>query len=75
MRKRIGGSISPFNYRAGDKVLVASKGTTFTGWIGGFTNTAKSKKVSVYDHNWKRIIQAGLKQIKVIRRSNKLCVV
>lgn len=29
---------------------------TFTGWVGGFTNTNKSKKVSVYDHNWKRLI-------------------
>ena len=48
---------------------------TFTGWVGGFTNTNKSKKVSVYDHNWKRLIQAGLKQVKLVRRSNKLCVV
>ena len=75
IRKRKGGTITPFGYRAGDKVIVNSKGKTFTGWVGGFTNTAKSKKVSVYDHNWKRIIQAGLKQVKLVRRSNKLCVV
>ncbi len=74
-RKRKGGTITPFGYRAGDKVKVTSKDKTLTGWVGGFTNTAKSKKVSVYDHNWKRVIQAGLKQVKLIRRSNKLCVV
>ncbi len=74
-RKRKGGTITPFNYRAGDKVIVTSIGKTFTGWVGGFTNTNKSKKISVYDHNWKRLIQAGLKQVKLVRRSNKLCVV
>ena len=74
-RKRKGGTITPFNYRAGDKVIVTSFGKTFTGWVGGFTNTNKSKKISVYDHNWKRLIQAGLKQVKLVRRSNKLCVV
>ena len=30
-RKRKGGTITPFNYRAGDKVIVTSKGKTFTG--------------------------------------------
>jgi len=75
VRKRKVGTITPFNYRAGDKVIVNSKGRTFTGWVGGFTNTNKSKKISVYDHNWKRLIQAGLKQVKLVRRSNKLCVV
>ncbi len=74
-RKRKGGTITPFGYRCGDKVQVTSKGETFTGWVGGYTNTGKSQKISVYNHNWKRLIQAPLKQVKLIRRSTKLCVV
>lgn len=74
-RKRKGGTVTPFGYRCGDKVQVTSKGTTFTGWVGGYTNTGKSKKLSVYDHNWKRLIQAGLRQVTLVRRSTKLCVV
>ncbi|WP_050857488.1 RRXRR domain-containing protein [Acaryochloris sp. CCMEE 5410] len=74
IRKRKGGTVTPFGYRAGDKVQVATKGQILTGWVGGFTDTEKSKKVSVYDVNWKRLGQYGLKQISMIRRSNKLCV-
>lgn len=73
-RKRKGGTITPFGYRAGDKVSVITKGQVLIGWVGGFTDTEKSKKVSVYDQHWKRLGQFGLKQIKLIRRSNKLCV-
>jgi len=74
IRKRKGGTITPFGYRAGDKVSVKTKGQTLFGWVGGFTDTAKSQKVSVYDLNWHRIGQYGLKQIKLIHRSNKLCL-
>ena len=75
VRKRKGGTVTPFGYRAGDKVQVTTKGQTLTGWVGGFTDTVKSKKVSVYDQHWKRLGQFGLKQVQLIRRSNKLCVV
>ncbi|MGL5061367.1 MAG: RRXRR domain-containing protein [Microcoleus sp.] len=74
VRKRKGGTVTPFGYRAGDKVQVKTKGEVLTGWVGGFTDTDKSQKVSVYDQNWKRLGQFGLKQIQLIRRSNKLCV-
>jgi len=75
IRKRKGGTVTPFVYRAGDKVAVMTKGQTLTGWVGGFTDTEKSKKVSVYDASWKRLGQFGLNQIKLIRRSNKLCTI
>jgi hypothetical protein len=74
IRKRKGGTITPFGYRAGDKVSVTTKGQKLFGWVGGFTDTEKSKKVSVYDQNWKRLGQFGLNQIKLVRRSNKLCI-
>ncbi|NEQ72769.1 MAG: type II toxin-antitoxin system Phd/YefM family antitoxin [Okeania sp. SIO2C9] len=74
VRKRKGGTMTPFNQRLGDKVLAEKAGKTYTGWVGGFTN-AKTKNVSVYDHNWKRIGQFSPKKVQLIRRSNKLCVV
>jgi hypothetical protein len=73
-RKRKGGTVTPFGYRSGDKVQVKTKGQTLLGWVGGYTDTGKSKKVSVYDVNWHRIGQFGLNQIKLIRRSTNLCI-
>ena len=73
-RKRKGGTVTPFGYRAGDYVEAEKAGITYRGWIGGFTNTEKSKKLSVYDLNWKRIGQFSLSKVKLLRRSNKLCI-
>ncbi len=72
IRKRKGGTITPFGFRAGDYVEAEKAGVTYRGWIGGFTNTDKSKKLSVYDLNWKRIGQFSLSKVKLLRRSNKL---
>ena len=74
IRKRKGGTITPFKVRYGDKVLAEKAGKNYIGWVGGFTD-AKTKNISVYDVNWKRIGQFSLKKVKLIRRSNKLCVV
>ena len=74
IRKRKGGTITPFGFRAGDYVEAEKAGVTYRGWIGGFTNTDKSKKLSVYDLNWKRIGQFSLSKVKLLRRSNKLCI-
>ncbi|MGL4909726.1 MAG: RRXRR domain-containing protein, partial [Cetobacterium sp.] len=73
-RKRKGGTVTPFGYRSGDKVQVKTKGQILMGWVGGYTDTNKSKKVSVYDLNWHRIGQFGLNQINLIRRSTNLCI-
>ncbi len=45
----------------------------YRGWIGGYTNS-KTKAVSIYDINWKRIGQFSPNKTKLLRRSNKLCV-
>ena len=74
IRKRKGGTITPFNVRYGDKVLAKKAGFTYIGWVGGFTD-AKAKNISVYDHNWKRLEQFSPKKVQLIRRSNKLCVI
>ena len=73
-RKRLGGTVTPFGYRAGDYVEAVKAGVTYRGWIGGFTDTAKSKKLSLYDASWKRIGQFSLSKVKLLRRNNKLCI-
>ena len=74
VRKRKGGTVTPFGYRTGDYVEASKAGITYRGWIGGYTNTEKSKKLSLYDHNWRRIGQFSLSKVKLLRRSNKLCI-
>ncbi len=72
--KRLGGTITPFKFRCGDYVQTTYKGKMISGWVGGFTNTNKTKNVSIYDHNWSRIGQFNPTNIKLIKRSTKLCV-
>lgn len=73
-RKRKGGTITPFGFRSGDFVQAEKAGQIYRGWIGGYTETAKSKNVSVYDHTWKRIGQFSPNKVKLLKRSTKLCV-
>ena len=73
-RKGKGGTLTPFGVRCGDKVMATQAGKTVIGWVGGYTQTAKSQKVSVYDHNWKRLGQYAPSKVQLLRRSNKLCV-
>ena len=73
--KRQGGTITPFGLLSGDYVQVTRKGKIIRGWVGGFTNSGKTQNISVYDHNWSRIGQFNPKNVKLIKRSSKLCVV
>jgi hypothetical protein len=74
VRKRKGGTVTPWGFRSGDYVQAEKAGQVCRGWIGGFTDTAKTKKLSVYDHNWWRIGQFSVGKVLLIRRSNGLCV-
>ncbi|MBW4677293.1 MAG: RRXRR domain-containing protein [Desmonostoc geniculatum HA4340-LM1] len=73
--KRQGGTITPFGFRSGDYVQTSRKGEIIHGWVGGFTNSGKTKNISIYDHNWSRIGQFNPNNIKLMKRSSKLCVV
>ena len=73
-RKRKGGTITPFGFRVGDLVKATKSLLTYVGYIGGFTKTDKSKSVSIYDYTWKRIGQFAPNKVKLLRRSNGLCV-
>lgn len=72
--KRQGGTITPFGFRSGDYVQTTRKGDVISGWIGGFTNSGKTKKISIYDHNWSRIGQFNPNSVKLIKRSSRLCL-
>lgn len=73
-RKRKGGTITPFGFRSGDLVRAEKAGQPVLGWIGGFTDTEKTRNVSVYDHNWKRLGQYSLSKVQLLQRSTGLCV-
>jgi RRXRR protein len=73
-RKRKGGTVTPFGLRSGDLVRATKAGKSYIGWIGGYTQTAKTKNVSVYDHNWHRIGQFSPSKVQLIKRSTRLCV-
>ena len=72
--KRQGGTITPFCFRSGDYVQTYRKGDLIRGWIGGFTNSSKTKSVSIYDHNWSRSGQFNPSNVQLINRSTRLCV-
>lgn len=73
-RKRKGGTVSPFGFRSGDLVKASKAGQMVKGWIGGFTNSEKTKNVSIYDHNWKRVGQYALSKVELLQRSTGICV-
>lgn len=72
-RKRKGGTVTPFGFRSGDLVEATKGKKTVKGYIGGYTN-AKTKAVSVYDVNWKRLGQFSISKTKLLKRSSGLCV-
>ncbi|MBD1995261.1 RRXRR domain-containing protein [Leptolyngbya sp. FACHB-541] len=72
IRKRKGGTVTPWGLRSGDFVQAEKAGRVYRGWIGGFSQV--NNVVSVYDHNWKRIEQFRVSKVQLIKRSTKLCV-
>lgn len=72
VRKRKGGTVTPFGFRSGDYVWAQKGGTIVRGWIGGFS--VVKKVVSIYDHNWKRLGQFSASKTYLIKRKAGLCV-
>ena len=72
-RKRKGGTVTPFGFRSGDLVEGTKAQKIYKGYIGGYTNS-KTKAVSIYDVNWKRIGQFSISKTRLLKRSIGLCV-
>ena len=60
-------------FKSGDYVEGTKAGKVARGWIGGYTNR-KTKAVSIYDANWKRIGQFSPNKTKLLKRSTGLCI-
>ena len=73
VRKRKGGTVTPFGFRSGDLVRATKGKLTVKGYIGGYSKP--NKVVSIYDVNWKRLGQFSVSKTKLLKRSNGLCVV
>jgi hypothetical protein len=71
IRKRKGGTTTPWGLRVGDFVKAEKSGEIVYGYIGGYTE--KAKAVSVYDWQWKRIAKFSVSKTTLLRRSNGLC--
>lgn len=72
IRKRKGGTVTPFGFRTGDLVTATKGKLTVKGYIGGYSEV--NKVVSIYDINWKRLGQFSISKTQLIQRSNGLCV-
>lgn len=72
IRKRKGGTVTPFGFRSGDLVTATKGKLTVKGYVGGYSEV--NKVVSIYDVNWKRLGQFRISKTKLIKRSNGLCV-
>lgn len=72
IRKRKGGTVTPFGFRSGDLVIATKGRKTVKGYIGGYSKP--NKVVSIYGVNWKRLGQFSVSRTQLLRRSNGLCV-
>lgn len=72
IRKRKGGTVTPFGFRSGDLVAATKGKKTVKGYIGGYSKP--NKVVSIYDVNWKRSGQFSVSKTKLLKRSSGLCV-
>lgn len=71
--KRVGGTVTPYGFRTGDRVIAIKAGKPYVGWVGGWSEA--NKVISVYDHNWKRQGQFQVSKVKLLNRSTRLCAV
>jgi hypothetical protein len=72
VRKRKGGTVTPFGFRSGDYIEAAKGKKTIKGYIGGYSKP--NKVVSIYDFNWKRLGQFSVSKTQLLKRSYGLCV-
>lgn len=73
VRKRKGGTVTPFGLKSGYLVEGIKAGRTYKGYISGYTNST-TKNVSIYDVNWQRIGQFSPNKTKLLKKGYGLCV-
>lgn len=68
IRKKYGGSTTPFKYRKGDYVEARQGNKTVRGWVSGYTKNL----ISVSDFNWNRLGQFAKSKTRLISRNSGL---
>jgi len=63
-----------YQYSTGHDVEVTFKGEKVRGWIGGYTDTPKTKNISIYDHDWSRKGQFNPNNVRLLQRSSNMCI-
>ena len=74
IRKRHGGTLTPYGVRKGDWVEAVQAGRTVRGYVSGYTRTPKSQAISVADAHWHRLGQFVVSQVRLLSRSTRLLV-
>ena len=68
VRRKYGGTTTPFIFRKGDFVRTEVAGRTYYGWVSGYTKN----RISVSDFEWKRIGQFSVKKTTLLNRNSGL---
>ena len=68
IRRRYGGTTTPFIFRCGDYVEATQGKKTVRGWVSGYTKNF----ISISDFNWKRIGQFTSSKVRLLDRNNRL---
>ena len=77
VRKRHGGTTAPHGfpwYRKGDYVEGEKGGRIVRGYVSGYTESKSGKKISIADHNWRRIGQFAVSKVRLLYRSTRLLI-
>ena len=73
VRRKYGGTTTPFVFRKGDYVEATSgKRIAVRGWVSGYTKTKTKNQISVSDFDWKRLGQFVVKKVRLLERNSRL---
>lgn len=73
-RERFGGTLTPWRVRKGYVVAATKAGRTVRGYVSGYTNTTKTRAISVANARWCRLGQFVVSKVRLLGRSTRLLV-
>jgi len=68
IRRRYGGTTTPFIFRCGDYVEATQGRKTVRGWVSGYTKNL----ISISNFNWKRLGQFTESKVRLLDRNSRL---
>lgn len=73
-RERFGGTTTPWGLRKGDYVEATQAGRIVRGYLSGYTETPKSRNLSVANASWIRLGQFAVSKVRLLSRATRLLV-